>query len=135
MRKALLVSGGFACLVALMASQGAIAKSRSSSAQAPIDVERRSFLDPGTKVIPGSTNRYETSYGIRQKTEIDNPTLVKLRDMRLKYMFEEMRKDPAVKLQLASYYASVANYWKFFDGEKKQLLKYLKLMHSLQRGN
>ena len=60
MRKALLVSGGVACLVALMASQGAIAKSRSSSAQAPIDVERRSFLDPGTKVIPGSTNRYMT---------------------------------------------------------------------------
>lgn len=60
MRKALLVSGGVACLVALMASHGAIAKSRSSSAQAPIDVERRSFLDPGTKVIPGSTNRYMT---------------------------------------------------------------------------
>ncbi|MFN9958480.1 MAG: S46 family peptidase, partial [bacterium] len=51
-------------------------------------------------------------------------TLVKLRDARLKYMFEEMKKDPAVKLQLASSYASIANYWKFFDGETKQLLKY-----------
>jgi hypothetical protein len=39
-------------------------------------------------------------------------------------MFEEMKKDPAVKLQLASSYASIANYWKFFDGETKQLLKY-----------
>jgi len=28
------------------------------------------------------------------------------------------------KLQLASSYASIANYWKFFDGETKQLLKY-----------
>ena len=73
---------------------------------------------------PGSTNRYETSYGIRQKVDIDNPTLVKLRDMRLKYMFEEMKKDPAIKLQLASSYASIANYWKFFDGESKQLIKY-----------
>lgn len=73
---------------------------------------------------PGSTNRYETSIGIRQKTDIDNPTLVKLRDIRLKYMFEEMKKDPAVKLQLASDYASIANYWKFFDGESKQLIKY-----------
>jgi hypothetical protein len=35
-----------------------------------------------------------------------------------------MKKDPAVKLQLASSYASIANYWKFFDGETKQLLKY-----------
>jgi len=73
---------------------------------------------------PGSTNRYETSYGIKQKIDIDNPTLVKLRDMRLKYMFEQMKKDPAIKLQLASDYANIANYWKFFDGESKQLVKY-----------
>lgn len=73
---------------------------------------------------PGSTNRYETSYGIKQKIEIDNPTLVKLRDVRLKLMFQEMKKDPAVKLKLASDYAMIANYWKFFDGESKQLVKY-----------
>lgn len=73
---------------------------------------------------PGGTNRYESSYGIKLATDINNPTLVKLRDARLKYMFEEMKKDPAVKLKLASDYASIANYWKFFDGETKQLLKY-----------
>jgi hypothetical protein len=73
---------------------------------------------------PGGTNRYETSYGVSLATEINNPTLVKLRDVRLKYMFEQMKKDPATKLQLASSYASIANYWKFYDGETKQLLKY-----------
>jgi hypothetical protein len=73
---------------------------------------------------PGGTNRYESSLGVKLSTDINNPTLVKLRDMRLKYMFEEMKKDPAVKLQLASDYASVANYWKFYEGESKQLLKY-----------
>lgn len=73
---------------------------------------------------PGSTNRYETSYGVQLASEVNNPTLVKLRDVRLKYMFEEMKKDPAIKLQLASSYASIANYWKFYDGETKQLLKY-----------
>ena len=73
---------------------------------------------------PGSTNRYETSFGIRQKIDIDNPTIVKLRGMRLKYMMEEMKKDPATRLQLAPWYASVANYWKFYDGERKQLIKY-----------
>lgn len=73
---------------------------------------------------PGSTNRYETSYGIKLATDINNPSLVNLRDVRLKAMFEEMKKDPAVKLQLASFYAGVANYWKFYDGETKQLLKY-----------
>jgi hypothetical protein len=73
---------------------------------------------------PGSTNRYESSLGVKLSTDINNPTLVKLRDMRLKYMFEEMKKDPAIKLQLASDYAGIANYWKFFEGETKQLLKY-----------
>jgi len=73
---------------------------------------------------PGGTNRYESSYGIKLATDINNPTLVSLRDVRLKYMFEEMKKDPAIKLQLASSYAGIANYWKFFDGETKQLLKY-----------
>ncbi|TXH21397.1 MAG: S46 family peptidase [Chitinophagaceae bacterium] len=73
---------------------------------------------------PGGTNRYESSYGIKIATDINNPSLVKLRDVRLKYMLEEMKKDPATKLQLASSYASIANYWKFYDGETKQLLKY-----------
>ncbi len=73
---------------------------------------------------PGGTNRYESSFGVKQKIDISNPTLVKLRDIRLKYMFEQMKNDPAIKLQLASNYASIANYWKFFDGETKQLIKY-----------
>ena len=73
---------------------------------------------------PGSTNRYETSYGIKLKTEVENPALVNLRDMRLKSMYAQMVKDPSVKLKLASYYAGVANYWKFFDGETKQLKKF-----------
>jgi hypothetical protein len=73
---------------------------------------------------PGGTNRYETSYGVKLKTDIENPSLVDLRDQRLKYMLEEMKKDPAVKIQLAGNYAQIANYWKFFDGESKQLLKF-----------
>ena len=73
---------------------------------------------------PGGTTRYETSYGIKLKNEIENPSLVGLRDVRLKFMHEQMIKDPAVKLKLADNYAGVANYWKFFDGETKQLIKY-----------
>jgi hypothetical protein len=73
---------------------------------------------------PGGTNRYESSLGVQMSTDINNPTLVKLRDMRLKYMFEEMKKDPSIKLQLASDYAGIANYWKFYEGETKELLKY-----------
>ncbi|MGZ5134706.1 MAG: S46 family peptidase [Flavitalea sp.] len=73
---------------------------------------------------PGGTNRYETSFGVKQKIDINNPSLVKLRDMRLKYMFEQMKNDAAVKLKLAGDYAYIANYWKFYDGETRQLVKY-----------
>lgn len=92
-----------------------------------LPVSIKGFKDGDYSMIfgyPGGTNRYETSYGVKLSTDINNPALVKLRDVRLKYMFEEMIKDPAVKLQLASSYAGIANYWKFYDGETKQLLKY-----------
>jgi hypothetical protein len=92
-----------------------------------LPISLKGVRDGGYAMIygyPGSTNRYETSFGVKQKIEIDNPTLVKLREMRLKYMMDEMKKDPATRLQLASSYASIANYWKFYDGESKQLIKY-----------
>ena len=73
---------------------------------------------------PGSTNRYESSYGVKLKTDIENSALVELRDMRLKCMMNEIKKSDANKLKLASSYAAIANYWKFFDGEAKQLLNY-----------
>lgn len=100
-----------------------------------VPLQPKYFLNVSTKGVkdgdfamiygyPGSTNRYETSYGIKLKTDIENPAIVNLRDVRLKLMFEEMKRDPATRLQLASSYASIANYWKFYDGEAKQLLKY-----------
>jgi hypothetical protein len=92
-----------------------------------LPVSIKGFKDGDYAMIfgyPGGTNRYETSYGVKLKTDITNPTLVKLRDERLKFMFEEMQKSEATKLKLSSEYASVANYWKFFDGESKQLLKF-----------
>jgi len=73
---------------------------------------------------PGGTNRYESSMGVKLTTEVDDPVRVKLRSERLKLMMVEMKKDPAVNLQLTSDYESIANYWKFFDGEGKQLIHY-----------
>ena len=84
---------------------------------------------------PGGTNRYETSYGIKLKNDIENPALVNLRDVRLKDMYEQMIKDPAVKLKLGSNYASVANYWKFYDGETKQLKKFKTFQQKQQYEN
>ncbi|MBS1650730.1 MAG: S46 family peptidase [Bacteroidetes bacterium] len=92
-----------------------------------LPVSIKGFKDGDYSMIfgyPASTNRYETTYGIKLKLDIENPSVVNLRDTRLKLMHAEMVKDPKVKLQLAGRYAQIANYWKFFDGESKQLIQH-----------
>lgn len=71
--------------------------------------------------FPGRTNRYETSYGIDLAINEVNPSIVKMRQKRLELMMEQMQKDEAVRLQQASKYASLANYWKYFIGQTEQL--------------
>lgn len=72
---------------------------------------------------PGRTNRYETSYGVDLAINEVNPSIVKIRDMRLTIMRTYMRKDAGVNLKLASNYAKIANYWKYFIGQTEQLKK------------
>jgi hypothetical protein len=70
---------------------------------------------------PGSTDRYLTSFGVKQALEQTNPTRVKIRDARLKLLKEDMDKDKDVRIKYASKYASIANYWKYFIGQSKGL--------------
>jgi hypothetical protein len=70
---------------------------------------------------PGSTNRFEVSFGAKMSRDIADPAYVKMRDIRLKAMKKEMDKNQATRLKLAGEYANLANYWKFFDLESKQL--------------
>ena len=71
--------------------------------------------------FPGRTNRYETSMGVKLAIEKVNPAIINNRDIRLKAWKEEMDKNVATKLALASEYASVANYWKYFIGQTQQM--------------
>ncbi len=71
--------------------------------------------------FPGRTNRYETSMGVKLAIEQTNPAIVKLRTKRLQLMKEQMDADVEVRLQLASRYAQIANYWKYFIGQTEQL--------------
>ncbi len=52
-----------------------------------------------------------------------NPAKIEVRDAALKVQDGFMRKDNAIKIQYASKYASVANYWKKWIGETKGLKK------------
>ncbi|MDB5121674.1 MAG: serine protease [Sphingobacteriales bacterium] len=74
--------------------------------------------------FPGRTDRYLTSYGVKVATDLANPTIVKLRDIRLKAWKEEMDKDVATRLKLSSEYANIANYWKYYIGQTEQLKRH-----------
>lgn len=71
--------------------------------------------------FPGTTNRYEFSAGVALATDVVDPSIVNLREIRLTAWKEQMVQDEATRLALSSLYARVANYWKFFDGEAEQL--------------
>ncbi len=73
--------------------------------------------------FPGSTDRFLTSYGIELATEKDQPSRVKVRGEKLRIMKEDMDASDAVRLQYASSYAQVSNYWKYFIGQTEQLKK------------
>ena len=71
--------------------------------------------------FPGRTNRYEFSQGVQIATDIVDPSIVKLRDIKLNAWIVEMDKSVDIRLKLSSDKASIANYWKFYRGESEQL--------------
>jgi len=71
--------------------------------------------------FPGRTNRYLTSFGVKQAIEINNPTVVKIRDKKLDIMDKYMNADKSIKRMYASKRAGTSNYWKYFIGQTKSL--------------
>jgi hypothetical protein len=81
---------------------------------------------------PGTTDRYLTSWGVNMAVEETGPTIVKIREEKLRIMKEGMNADEKVRLQYSSKYAGTANYWKFFIGQTKGL-KQLKVADQKKR--
>jgi hypothetical protein len=71
--------------------------------------------------FPGSTDRYLSSYGVKNATDIDQPARVKIRRTKLDIYEKYQTKDEAVDLMYASKHAQVANYWKYFIGQTRGL--------------
>ena len=72
---------------------------------------------------PGKTNEYLPAVAIEQIVNELNPSKIEIRDKALKVTDGFMRKDNAIKIQYASKYASIANYWKKWIGETQGLKK------------
>ena len=66
---------------------------------------------------PGSTNRYNSSFGVNKKEKLTNPITTKVRGDKLAIMDKWMSADPAVRLLYADKYFSVSNAQEFWSGE------------------
>lgn len=73
--------------------------------------------------FPGRTTEYLPSYAVEQIITNLNPAKIEIRDNALKVMDEYMRADRAINIQYASKFASIANAWKKWIGEKQGLEK------------
>jgi hypothetical protein len=72
---------------------------------------------------PGKTNEYLPAVAIEQIVNELNPAKIEIRDKALKVQDGFMRKDNVIKIQYASKYAGIANYWKKWIGETQGLKK------------
>ena len=67
--------------------------------------------------FPGTTDRFLTSFGVEQAIDIYNPSVVTARTALRDVMQADMLQEPRVRIQYASKFASLSNYWKFYQGQ------------------
>ena len=72
-----------------------------------------------TMGYPGSTNRYLSSYGIKQMRDAENTPRAQVRGVKQDVMIRHMRADEAVRIKYDSKYAQSSNYWKNSLGMNK----------------
>lgn len=70
---------------------------------------------------PGRTNRFLTSYGVKEALEITYPEIIRIRTKKLEIMKAGMEVDEKTKLQYASKYSGISNYWKYYIGQSRGL--------------
>ena len=68
---------------------------------------------------PGSTNRYLSSYGIREMRDAGNEPRAQVRGVKQEVMWRHMMADEAVRIKYDSKYAQSSNYWKNSIGMNK----------------
>lgn len=87
---------------------------------APVSLEGYKDGDFAMTVgYPGSTERYLSSYGIKEMRDAGNATRVQVRTIKLDVLRKHMQADKAVRIKYDSKYASSSNYWKNSMGMNK----------------
>lgn len=72
-----------------------------------------------TMGYPGSTQRYLSSYGIKEMRDAENLPRWQTREVKQEVMLRHMRADEGVRIKYDSKYAQSANYWKNAIGMNK----------------
>lgn len=73
--------------------------------------------------FPGKTDEYLPAIAVEQIIHTLNPARIAIRDEALEVMDKYMRADQQIKIQYASKFAGIANYWKKWTGETIGLKK------------
>ena len=69
--------------------------------------------DPAMVIgYPGRTNRFMTSYEVKETSEITNAVTILVRGVRQNILMTDMVADPKVRLQYSNKYAGSSNFWK-----------------------
>ena len=68
---------------------------------------------------PGSTERYLSSYGIREMRDAENAPRAQIRGVKQEVMIKHMHADEGVRIKYDSKYAQSSNYWKNSLGMNK----------------
>ncbi len=67
--------------------------------------------------FPGRTNAYLPAVGVSQIVNVLNPAKIEIRENALKIVDKYMKADEKIRIQYASKYAGISNYWKKWIGE------------------
>src|SRR5690554_2615973 len=70
---------------------------------------------------PGSTHRYLSSWGIRQRMETENEPRVEVRGVKQEIWWDAMTSNDTIRIKYASKYAGSSNYWKNSMGMNEAL--------------
>ena len=71
--------------------------------------------------FPGRTTEYLSSFAVNMIMNESDPAKVKIRETRLGIWDADMKANDKVRIQYSAKHASLANYWKKWDGEIKGL--------------
>lgn len=71
--------------------------------------------------FPGSTDRYMTSWQVKELLNITHPNRIKIRGVKQEIMMEDMKANERIDIMYSSKYSRSSNYWKYSIGQSEGL--------------